>query len=367
MKITDPQKIQLYYQALLDRDTSFVGIFFVGVKTTSVFCIASCRARKPKKENVEFFSHFKDALANGFRPCKICRPTAHAHAMPEQVALAIRLLEASPEEKISDTRLREEQISPSLVRRWFKQHYGLTFQAYQRMQRVNQAFRQLKAGSSGTAAAYDAGYESLSGFNYTYKKLLGSSPDANGHQNILLISRFTTPLGPMFVCASDTGICLLEFTDRRMLETELDDLQSKLKARMLAGENQHSRQAIKEVQEYFEGKRKQFEVALDTPGTAFQQKVWQALSAIPYGCTSSYQQQAQLMGDPHAVRAAARANGMNRVAIIIPCHRVIGKDGSLTGYGGRLQRKQWLLDWERKHISSDVTASAKVPVKSMKP
>jgi AraC family transcriptional regulator of adaptative response/methylated-DNA-[protein]-cysteine methyltransferase len=352
MKITDTPTIKRYYRALLERDTSFVGIFYVGVKTTSVFCIASCRARKPKPENVAFFSSFKDALAHGFRPCKICRPTEHAQAMPEPVRLAVQLVEASAEEKVSDARLRENGLSPSLVRRWFNDHYGLTFQAYQRMQRVNQAYRQLKKGMSGTEAAFEAGYDSLSGFGYTFKKLMGASPESSLAQNLILMSRFTTPLGPMFVCATDKGVCLLEFTDRRMLETALKDLQRLLKARILAGENQHSRQAIMEVQAYFEGKRKQFKVPLDTPGTGFQQEVWRQLKEIPYGATSSYQQQAGKLGNSQAVRAVARANGMNRVAIIIPCHRVIGKDGSLTGYGGGLERKRWLLDLEKRNHSA---------------
>ncbi|MFT6655416.1 MAG: AraC family transcriptional regulator of adaptative response [Marinomonas primoryensis] len=153
----------------------------------------------------------------------------------------------------------------------------------------------------------------------------------------------------MFVCATDDGICLLEFVDRRMLETEFEDLQRRLKAPIVAGENAHTKQLKQELEEYFLGSRQVFTVPLQTPGTDFQNGVWQALGTIPYGETASYQEQATRLNNPKAVRAVARANGMNRIAIVIPCHRVIGKDGSLTGYAGGLERKRWLLDHEKAH------------------
>ncbi|MEL6717831.1 MAG: methylated-DNA--[protein]-cysteine S-methyltransferase [Bacteroidota bacterium] len=349
MVITDTKQIDSYYQALVDKNPKFVGIFYVGVKTTSIFCIATCRARKPKKENVVFYTSFKEALDNGFRPCKVCNPTTNASSPPEMVAQAIQLVKEYPKEKISDAQLRAANISPDLVRRWFKQHYGLTFHAYQRMYRINNAYKELKDGKSTTHTAFDTGYESLSGFGYTYKKLMGKSPSKSTNKNVILINRIATPLGAMFVCATEKGICLLEFTDRKMLETEFRDLQKRLNAQILIGENKHIQQAKKELGEYFEGTRTQFEVALHTPGTDFQNQAWKALLDIPYGSTSSYLKQAEKLNKPKAVRAVARANGCNRVAIIIPCHRVIGKDGSLTGYAGGLERKRWLIDFEQAH------------------
>jgi len=236
MLITEKKKIDTFYKALLNREQSFVGIFFVGVKTTSVFCIATCRARKPKLENVEFYTTFKEALDNGYRPCKICKPTQNANEAPEQVATAMELVKNHPKEKITDYKLRQQQISPEVVRRWFKKNYGMTFHAYQRMVRINNAFMELKSRKKVTATAFDTGYESLSGFGYTYKKLLGDSPQNSLDKNIILISRLTSPIGPMFVCATDHGICLLEFVDRRMLETEFKDLQRLLKAKIITGE-----------------------------------------------------------------------------------------------------------------------------------
>ena len=347
MKITDTKQVNLYYEALINRDPAFVGIFYVGVKTTSVFCIATCRARKPKFENVEFYRTFKEALASGYRPCKICCPTENANEAPPSVKQAIKLVKDNPKEKVPDSKLKELGISPELIRRWFNKHYGMTFHTFQRMYRINNAFMEIKEGQKATDAAFETGYESLSGFNYTYKKVIGQSPQNSMNTSSILISRFTSPLGPMFVCATDKGVCLLEFTDRRMLETEFEDLQKRLKAQIIAGENQHTKQAKQEIEEYFNGTRHSFDVALHTPGTEFQNGVWQALKDIPYGQTASYQNQAERINSPKSVRAVANANGKNRISIIIPCHRVIGKDGSLTGYGGGLERKRWLLEHER--------------------
>ncbi len=322
MKVTikNTSKFEEYYQALLDRNPQYIGVFFVGVKTTSVFCIATCRARKPKKENVEFYSSFKEALVNGFRPCKVCKPTENASQAPSNAVMAIEMVKKNPKKKISDKILRKNGLNPYAIRRWFKKNYGMTFQAYQRMYRINNAFKELKDGNSPTSTAFDSGYESLSGFGYTYKKLIGKSPINSNERNIILIDRITTPLGPMFVCATVNGICLLEFTDRKMLETEFSDLQRRLNAVILSGENEHTKQLKKELEEYFQGKRKNFNVLLDTPGTSFQKGVWEILGEIPFGQTSTYQKQAIKLKNKNAVRAVARANGMNRVSIIIPCH-----------------------------------------------
>lgn len=349
MLITNAKKIDEYYKALVDRSSAYVGIFFVGVHTTSIFCIANCRARKPKLKNVSFYSELKDVLDQGFRPCKICKPTLQNQEMPEVVTRAIQLVHDHPKEKIKDYRLRQEGLDPAYLRRWFNKNYGITFHAYQRMYRINKAFLELKEGKKPSDAAYNIGFESLSGFNYTYKKILGSSPKNHDGKNIILLSRTQTPLGPMFIATTDKGICLLEFVDRRMLETEYKDLQVLLNACIIAGENQHSKQLKKELQEYFSGKRKSFSVKLDAPGTAFQKSVWDALQHIPFSTTTHYAQLAKTLNKPTAIRAVASANGYNRIAIVIPCHRVIGKDGQLRGYGGGLERKAWLLEHEKKY------------------
>jgi AraC family transcriptional regulator, regulatory protein of adaptative response / methylated-DNA-[protein]-cysteine methyltransferase len=163
------------------------------------------------------------------------------------------------------------------------------------------------------------------------------------------LMRIESPLGTMFACAVEQGICLLEFSDRKMLETEFKSLSKQLNATIVQGDSPHFKILSQQLKEYFEGSRKEFTIPLFLPGTDFQKAAWESLRRIPYGTTRSYQQQADDINRPGAVRAVANANGMNRIAIVIPCHRVIGSDGKLTGYGGGLWRKKWLLDFERKH------------------
>lgn len=349
MQVINPTEIQKYYTALVERDPGFVGIFYVGVKTTGVFCISTCRARKPKPENVEFFRDLKDALRFGYRPCKICKPAENTFELPEPVSKALLIVKENPDEKVSDYQLLKTGIQPEKVRRWFKQNYGITFQAYQRMIRINSAFKEIQKGEEVTSSAFGSGYGSLSGFGYTFKKLTGHSPERSRERDLILMSRLNSPLGPMYVCSTNQGICLLEFTDRRMLETEFHDLQKRLNSTIVAGENEHITQLKRELQEYFEGTRKSFNVQLHTPGSDFQRAVWSLLLQVPYGTTVSYQEQALKLNAPKAVRAVASANGHNRVCIVIPCHRVIGSDGNLTGYSGGLERKRWLLEHESKY------------------
>lgn len=167
-------------------------------------------------------------------------------------------------------------------------------------------------------------------------------------KQIIYTERFETPIGTMLCCAVDQGICLLDFTDIKTVETEMKSLAKQLNANIQQGKSRYFDLLKQQLAEYFEGKRKDFTVPLYTVGTEFQLSVWKVLQTIPYGTTRSYKQQALALGKPKAVRAVANANGQNKISIIIPCHRVIGHDGSLTGYGGGLWRKKWLLDIENK-------------------
>jgi AraC family transcriptional regulator of adaptative response/methylated-DNA-[protein]-cysteine methyltransferase len=216
------------------------------------------------------------------------------------------------------------------------------------MYRINSAFSKIQNGESVTSVAFEAGYESLSGFNDSFKSIFGVSPSNSKEKKIINITRLETPLGTMYACAVEQGLCLLEFTDRKMLETELKSLTKLLNANIIQGANKHFVLLHDQLNEYFEGKRKEFTVTLFTPGSEFQQSVWKELQNIPYGSTHSYKQQAIALKRPEAVRAIAHANGMNRISILIPCHRVIGEDGNLTGYGGGIWRKKWLLDFEKQ-------------------
>lgn len=339
----------IMYKAIVDKDPSFEGIFFTAVKTTGIFCRPTCTARKPKQENVEFFRTTKEAILHGYRPCKICRPLEKVNDTPGYVRNILMALSNDPTLKFKDRDLVEKGIEPSRIRRWFIKNHGITFQAYQRMFRINSAFKKIKNGATVTAAAFDTGYESLSGFNDSFKSIFGVSPSLSKDQRVINITRLKTPLGTMFACAVEEGICLLEFTDRKMLETELKLLAKLFNATIIQGEHKHFEHLQHQLNEYFEGVRKTFTVPLVTPGTDFQQKVWKALQNISYGSTSTYGQQSVAIDRASATRAVAHANGMNRISILIPCHRVIGSNGKLTGYGGGIWRKQWLLELEQKH------------------
>jgi AraC family transcriptional regulator of adaptative response/methylated-DNA-[protein]-cysteine methyltransferase len=265
---------------------------------------------------------------------------------PKDIERLVREIQRNPYQRIKDSDLREMGLEPAGVRRWFKKNHNMTFQGYQRLIRINSGYQQIKLGEKVIDAAFDTGFESLSGFNERYREIFGTPPTKGKSKGVIYLERFSTPLGPMFAGATEEGLCLLEFTDRRMLEREFKDLSKRLNAVFVPGSNEYISQAKEELGAYFAGRLQEFSVKLFTPGTEFQQRVWNVLQKIPYGETRSYLEQAKKLGNPKAVRAVARANGMNRIAIIIPCHRVIGSDGALTGYAGGLPRKEWLLDME---------------------
>jgi len=336
----------ILYNALLNKDSSFEGVFFVGVKTTGIFCRPTCTARKPKKENCSFFKTSSDALLYGFRPCKVCEPLRMNGDYPAQVKDIIKEISNDPSLRLKAADLRKRGIQPEKLSRWFKKNMNMTFVAYQKSIRIGKAYGLIRLGEPVAGAAFGSGYESLSGFTDSFKKQTGFNPVESRHRKVISTTRIPTPLGPMLACAIEEGICLLEFVDRPMLETQLKRMERLLGGKTMPGTNKHFDTLAEQLLQYFEGKRKEFTLPLVLNGSQFQQRIWKILQQIPYGSTRTYQQQAILLGNKNAVRAAAKANGDNRIAIIIPCHRVIGSDGHLTGYGGGLWRKRFLLDLE---------------------
>ena len=334
------------YTALVDRDTRFEGIFIVAVRTTGIFCRPGCTARTPKRENVEFFSTTQEALTHGYRPCKVCRPMEPVGSAPEWIKELLQAVQQDRAARWKDQDLRDRGLEPSRVRRWFKQRHGITFHAYCRLLRLGAAFGRIRDGDDVASAAFGTGHGSLSAFAVAFKKATGAPTSGSRGKGLVTISRIPSPLGPMLAAATEDGVCLLEFADRRMLETQIARLRKRLDAEVLPGTSPHLGALETQLTENFDGTRQTFDLPLVLPGTPFQQTVWDALCGIPYGETRSYQDQAKAIGRPSAVRAVARANGDNRIAIIVPCHRVIGADGSLTGYGGGLWRKRYLLDLE---------------------
>lgn len=345
-----PPKKEMY-NALINRNSKYEGIFVVGVKTTGIFCRPTCPARKPKVQNVEFFVSPKQALDSGYRPCKRCNPLQAKDKTPKWVESILEEVEQDLAQKWTDKKVEAFGIRPNRLRRWFNKHHNMTFHDYVRLRRLGKALGQIKHGENTAQVAYRHGYESLSGFREAMKDLIGQPVVKGKDTTIVYLNRVQTPLGPMLAGTTDKALCLLEFIDRRMLKTQLQRLQKRLDCSFVPGSNAVTENVADQLIQYFEGSLKQFSISLKLPGSNFQQIVWRQLQTIPYGLTRTYKEQAQHVGNEKAVRAVARANGDNRIAIIIPCHRVIGSNGSLTGYGGGLWRKKYLLNLEQTHAA----------------
>jgi AraC family transcriptional regulator of adaptative response/methylated-DNA-[protein]-cysteine methyltransferase len=332
-------------RAFLASDASYNGLFFTAVRTTGIFCLPSCPARKPLPKNVEFFPSVKDAVFAGYRACKRCRPTEAS--APDWVRGLLRAVHENGGARIKESELREMGLEAARVRRFFLREYGMTFQAYCRARRLGQAFVSIKQGGEIDDAVFDAGFDSHSGFRTAFARVFGKAPGQTRDADCIRLAWIETPLGPMVAGATSAGVCLLEFTDRRMLEAQFDRIRRSFGVPIVPGDSDHLQHLRRDLDEYFAGQRREFSVPLVYPGSPFEQKVWNQLLEIPLGKTRSYQDIARVLGQPGASRAVGRANGMNRIAILIPCHRVVNQNGELGGYGGGLWRKRILLDLEQ--------------------
>lgn len=347
-----PVSTDQLYAALLARDPAYDGFWVVGVRTTGIFCRLTCPARKPKRENTVFFDTIAAAQAAGFRPCLRCRPLeacACPGGTPVRPWLADlrRRVEAEPDRRWGEDDLRALGLDPSTVRRAFRQTFGTTFTRFARSLRLGAAVATLKDGAAVIEAQLDAGYESASGFREAITRLLGTAPARLRDQHTLLARWIDTPIGAMLAIGDQYGLHLLEFFDRTALPTEIARLQTRY-GPIPFGTCPVLEAVDAEVTDWFRDARSLFTVPVVQRGTAFEQAVWAELRQIPPGEVRTYGGLAQRIGRPQAVRAVGRANGANQVAVIVPCHRVIGADGALTGYGGKLWRKQWLLEHERR-------------------
>ena len=342
-------------EAFLGRDDAFEGVFVTAVATTGIFCRPTCGARKPKPGNVEFYATPRDALMAGYRPCRRCRPLRPAGAAPGWLAPLLEAVDAEPTRRWRDADLLEMDLEPSRVRRWFQAHHGMTFHAYSRARRLGEAIGHIREGRQVSRTAYEAGYESLSGFSEALKQLAGRTPTSIEDARVVTVRRVATPLGQMIAGSVDGRLVLLEFVERRALPSQFERLTKRLGCVFVPGDDDVLTELTEELEAYFAGKLRKFDVPLETSGTDFQETVWAALREIPHGVVRSYADVAEAIGRPTATRAVARANGDNRIAILIPCHRVIGSDGSLTGYGGGLWRKKRLLEVEGLTALADGT------------
>jgi AraC family transcriptional regulator of adaptative response/methylated-DNA-[protein]-cysteine methyltransferase len=335
-----------YYSALLGRDADYDGVFYVGVRTTGIFCRPTCPARKPKRENCEFFTDAQAALLASYRPCVRCRPLSHPNETSDVVRKLVEAVERDPTKRWRDADFDALAVNASTARRQFRKRFGMTFVKYARARRLGSAFKSIRAGERVIDAQLDAGFESSSGFRDAFARIMGAPPARS--TRALFAAWLDTPLGPMTAIADERSLHLLEFVDRRGLEREIERLRLRQKAGIAPGRTAPIVQIEAELKEYFAGRSTTFETPIARAGSPFQNAVWDALLTIPPGETWSYAQLARAVGKPKAVRAAGTANGANQLAIVIPCHRVINLNGELGGYAGGLPRKRWLLEHERR-------------------
>ncbi|MFT8322340.1 MAG: trifunctional transcriptional activator/DNA repair protein Ada/methylated-DNA--[protein]-cysteine S-methyltransferase [Bacillus sp. (in: firmicutes)] len=343
--IISEQQQKEFYQALIDKNPEYEGTFFAGIKTTGIFCHSTCKAKKPKFVNCEFFLTAQEALLSGYRPCKRCNPLHYPNEIPEEIATLVAAVEKDPAKRWKESDFKELGIHSATARRRFKEVYGMTFVQYARSRRMGIAFKEILKGKKVIDQQLATGYESASAFTDAFTKIMGNSPQK---ANILLLyaNIIATPIGRMISLSTEKYLFLLEFIDRRGLEREIEKIRKKHNARVISGQTPINEKLAYELNLYFSNKLDSFSVPLFLDGTEFQKKVWNELKKIPLGQVSTYQTIANNLGDLKYVRAVGNANGANQISILIPCHRVIKSNGDLGGYGGGVTRKKYLLDLE---------------------
>lgn len=334
------------WHALCDRDAGFDGRFVFAVRSTRIFCRPSCPARRPRRDGVSFFSNAADAEAAGYRACRRCSPQGQSPAeqLDALVIAACRLLDESPEPITLDQLAARIGLSSSHLARAFKARTGLTPRAWAASRRRERLETRLPAADSVLSAALDAGYGSTRGVYQDVTALSPAQRRRKGAGESLRYAIGECPLGLLLIAASDRGICALLFGDDE--QTLLDELQLRFAAAQLQRDQEGLGEWLHSILAQLEEPSRAARLPLDLRGSAFQQRVWQALQEIPPGQTRRYGELAESLGS-HA-RAVARACASNPVGLLVPCHRVVGANQSLTGYRWGIERKAALLESERE-------------------
>jgi AraC family transcriptional regulator, regulatory protein of adaptative response / methylated-DNA-[protein]-cysteine methyltransferase len=334
------------WNAVVARDRAAAGTFVYGVRSTGVYCRPGCASRRPRRDRVDFFDTPADAERAGFRPCKRCKPDQSALAAQHaaKVADLCRLIEAAEQPPTLDELATRAGLSAHHLHRVFKQITGLTPKGYALADRAKRMRRELGQSDTVTQAIYAAGYGSNGRFYAQSDGVLGMTPSryrAGGADTEIRFAVGECSLGSVLVAQSDRGVCaILMGDDPDELARELQDRFPR--ARLIGGDAQFE-QLVAKVVGFVEAPGLGLDLPLDLRGTAFQQRVWQALREIPAGSTVSYAELARRIGAPNSVRAVAQACGANALAVAIPCHRVVRNDGALSGYRWGVERKHALL------------------------
>jgi len=332
------------------RDRSWDGRVIGAVKTTGIYCKPSCPAKRPKRENVEFFATGEQARAAGYRACLRCKPDEVGRDR-EAVSKAAKLIERSDEAPTLDELASAVGYAPHHFQRMFKRDLGVSPAEYARALRAKRAEKHLKENERVTDAIYDAGYSAPSRFYADAKERMGMTPSAwrdGGRGETIRWTSFDSPLGPMLIAATSKGICRLTFDDSEA------SLRRLFPNATIVEDGGGMRELVEGALTAIERPAAAPDLPIDVAGTAFQEAVWRELRKIPLGETRSYAQIAAAIGQPKAVRAVGTANGDNHVSVLIPCHRVIRSDGTLGGYGGGLPNKKKLLAAEGIAIELDL-------------
>ncbi len=334
----------------LSSDTSMDGVFFVAVRTTGIYCRPSCSARKPKRENVLFFSDPDAAEAAGFRACKRCHPRlATSDGAAELVERACTILEEDAEEQLSLPRIaRRLGVSGTQLQRTFKRVLGVTPRQYAEARRLARLKGGLREGRSVTDAMYDAGYSSSSRLYESAGEQMGMTPATYRRGGRGMRIQYTIagcPLGRMLVAGTERGVCAVHLADT---DAELGvALRGEFPEALIEPDGGALEGYVDQIRKHLDGVRPRMDIPLDIQGTAFQMRVWRALRDIAYGSTRTYAEIADAIGSPKAARAVGNACHNNPVPVIIPCHRVVAANG-LGGYGGGIERKKRLLATEKR-------------------
>jgi len=350
MKTTTEQDPR--WRSVVNRDADADGTFVYAVKSTGVYCRPSCPSRVAKPKNVTFYATGADAEAAGYRACRRCNPNGQSSsaAVAAVVAEACRLIEDAEELPKLDKLAASVGMSPFYFHRQFKAITGLTPKAYGAAHRAKKVRAELAdRKSSVTSAIYGAGFNSNSRFYENSNEVLGMTPSAykNGGKDAdICFAVGQCSLGAILVARSNKGICAIALGDDP--NGLVRDLQDRFANANLIGGDREFERLVAEVVGFVEAPRIGLDLPLDVRGTAFQQRVWQALRGIPAGKTASYAEVARRIGRPKAVRAVAQACGANPIAVAIPCHRVVKNDGVLSGYRWGVERKRALLEKEAK-------------------
>ena len=338
------------WAALERRDAGAAGRFFYGVRTTGVYCRAGCTSRLPLRRNTMFFETPGEAEAAGLRPCKRCRPTEESAASRHLAAVerACALLQKSKTMPSLGELADAAGISPFHFHRVFKQITGATPRDYARTYRLGRFAEKLEAGQPVTDAIYDAGFGSSSRAYEAAQAGLGMTPATRRHGGSGETIRYVTvetPLGWALVAATARGVCMTALADDR--EGLVTALRQRFPAATVTPEDAELKDWADRIVGFITAPDRNLELPLDIQGTAFQARVWRALQKIPLGKTATYTEIAAALGQPKAVRAVAQACAANKLALVVPCHRVIRRDGELGGYRWGIERKRALLAREQ--------------------